>query len=162
MASNKAVQAKREGTKDRGLARMGCSFISGHLSNPCPRQWLVKHWRRKPIGTSAGKAENPLMCLGPFLHLCLICMDKNPDASSLWIKKYIYKRQTKDFMFHVSPCGLFYYCSLHLSSCRKWSSLSHAVLVPQPRKYLDIPSKGHSCTFRWKVLHWKVTHSHYT
>lgn len=160
MASNKAVQAKREGTKDRGLARMGCSFISGHLSNPCPRQWLVKHWRRKPIGTSAGKAENPLMCLGPFLHLCLICMDKNPDASSLWIKKiYIKDRQkTLCFMLAHVDCST----SLHLSSCRKWSSLSHAVLVPQPRKYLDIPSKGHSCTFRWKVLHWKVTHSHYT
>lgn len=43
MAPNKAVQAKREGTKDGGLARMGRSFISGHVSNPCPRQWLVKH-----------------------------------------------------------------------------------------------------------------------
>lgn len=42
MASNKAVQPKREGTKDGGLAQMGCSFISGHVSNPCPRQWLVK------------------------------------------------------------------------------------------------------------------------
>lgn len=46
MASNKAVQSKSEGTKDGGLARMGCSFISGHVSNPCPRQWLVKHPRR--------------------------------------------------------------------------------------------------------------------
>lgn len=88
MASNKAVQSKRKGTKARGLARTGCSFISGHVSNPCPRQWLVKHPKRWPVGTSAGTAESTLMNLGPSPHLRPICIGKKIlDASSCCKKR---------------------------------------------------------------------------
>lgn len=42
------------------------------------------------------KQKTLFMSLGPFLHLCLICMGKIPKASSLWTVKKFKKGQKQD------------------------------------------------------------------